>query len=54
MMSGMSSEKPALDFVRYIEYAWSLYDNTGDRTRNAGVISPDNVVSQLMLSSALR
>jgi len=37
MMSGISSEKPALDRFRCIEKAWSLYESIGDMTRNAGV-----------------
>lgn len=45
MMSGMSREKPALDFVRCIEYAWSLYERTGDSTRNTGVRYPERVVN---------
>lgn len=36
IIRGMSKEKPALDFVRYIEYPWSLYDSTGDIIKNTG------------------
>jgi hypothetical protein len=49
MIRGMSREKPALDLVRCIEYAWSLYESTGDKMRNAGVRYPDSVVNQPML-----
>jgi hypothetical protein len=52
MMSGMSNEKPALDLVRYIEYAWSLYESTGERTRKAGVKYPDSVVNHPILPIA--
>jgi len=36
MINGMSSENPALDFARYIERAWSLYDRTGERIKKMG------------------
>ncbi len=49
MMSGMSREKPALDRDRYMDKAWSLYESTGERIRNAGVRYPDSVVSQPIL-----
>lgn len=32
IISGMSSEKPADDRVRWIEYIWSAYEVTGDDT----------------------
>lgn len=33
MMSGMSREKPAEVFVRWIERIWSAYDVRGERIR---------------------
>lgn len=33
MMSGISSEKPAEVFVRWIERIWSAYDVIGERIR---------------------
>jgi hypothetical protein len=52
MMSGISNEKPALDLVRYIEYAWSLYESTGERIRKAGVRYPNSVVNHPILPIA--
>lgn len=36
MIRGMSREKPALDLLRCMAIAWSLYESTGDRIRKMG------------------
>ena len=53
MMSGMSREKPALDRARCMDQAWSLYESSGERIRNAGVMYPDSVVNQPILQMVL-
>ena len=52
-MSGMSREKPALDRARCMDKAWSLYESSGERIRNAGVRYPDSIVSQPILPMVL-
>lgn len=37
MINGMSREKPALDLLRCMERAWSLYERIGDIIRKRGV-----------------
>lgn len=40
MISGISRENPALDFVRYIEYVWSPYEVMGETIINTGAMTP--------------
>ncbi len=39
IINGISSENPALDFVRCIEYVWSAYEVIGDIMINIGAIT---------------
>ncbi len=41
MISGISSEKPELDFVLYTDAIWSAYDVIGDMMRNTGATKPE-------------
>lgn len=36
IIRGMSKEKPALDLLRCMDIAWSLYDRTGDKIKKMG------------------
>jgi len=40
IINGMSSEKPALDFVRCIEYVWSAYEVMGEMMMKIGATKP--------------
>ena len=40
MINGISSEKPALDFVRCIEYVWSAYEVMGEMIMKMGAMKP--------------
>lgn len=51
MINGMSREKPALDLLRCIESAWSLYERTGDMMRKRGAQKPATDASHCMVTS---
>jgi hypothetical protein len=41
IIRGISSENPALDFVRCIAYVWSAYEVIGETIINKGAITPE-------------
>ena len=40
IINGISSENPALDFVRCIEYVWSAYEVMGEIMMKIGATKP--------------
>jgi hypothetical protein len=40
IINGISSENPALDFVRCIEYVWSAYEVMGEIMMKIGAMKP--------------
>jgi hypothetical protein len=40
IINGISSEKPVLDFVLYIEYVWSAYEVMGEIMIKTGAMKP--------------